>query len=292
MKTSSYLVLLTLFLFSFNAIAEETENATVTTEQSEDLNISEDQAAPESSTIEIATDEEIPQSSINNADQTENDLVKPTEKCKTSSKSCEGLCSCMNSRNGGGVFVMILFNDFSSQFGDFDGPAYLFGGRGFGYFGKNNNWRLGALAAFGTGNTNDGITLKHDIYTSSTKRSITGGFGGFTAEYVLRASDIFEFPVGFMIGGGGSSFKSDVHDGTMLIDNVVTSYENDSGFFAFMPMIGMEIVITKWMMFAFNASYLFTEPIDSGGRHMDGFSIMLGLNFGKFLPDEMSTEEE
>lgn len=199
---------------------------------------------------------------------------------------CLAACGCWNKRGGGGFFVMLLFNGHDSPYGSYSGPSVWFGGRGYSYLGENNEWRVGGLGAGGYGKNGRQLDLDHEIYPISASRSIAGGFGGFTAEYVLNANNTVEFPIGALLGGGGASFKAELKQEGLALADISTYYEKNGGFLAFMPMIGAEANITNWFRATINFSYLLTEPFGSNAHLVDGFTMMIGLAFGHFFEAE------
>ena len=201
---------------------------------------------------------------------------------------CKKTCGCWTNFGGGGPFLMVLFNDYSSAFGDYDGPSIWLGGRGYGYLGDDNEWRLGGMGAGGSGSIESDIAINHPLYSASTSRSLSGGYGGFTAEYVLRAGNVAEFPMGILIGGGGSGFESELIQRTEQVKDVKTLYRRESGFLALQPMVGAEANAAQWAKISITLSYLLTEPLGSTARTADGFAFMFGVHFGKFFAEEFA----
>lgn len=263
--------------------AEEDKGQAEEETAQEEEALQEEQAPVEAETLEDKVEEEdaTPEPE---ADETVAEESAPEElSCRD---RCLAACGCWNKRGGGGFFVMLLFNGHDSPYGSYNGPSVWYGGRGYSYLGENNEWRVGGLGAGGYGKNSRQLVLDHEIYPISASRSIAGGFGGFTAEYVLNANSTVEFPIGALLGGGGASFRAELKQEGLALADISTYYEKSGGFLAFMPMIGAEATITNWFRATINFSYLLTEPFGTNAHLADGFAMMIGLAFGHFFESE------
>ncbi len=198
---------------------------------------------------------------------------------------CKETCACWFEKFGGGPFVMFLFNSSSTRWGDYTGPSVWVGGRGYGYFGKKNNWRFGGLGAGGSGTSNGHEALNLELYPYSQKREVNGGYGGVTAEYVFNLNKHVEIPMGLLLGGGGGTYRAELVRANEDVSGVKSVHEDSSGYLVLQPMVGVEANVIDWMKIAISASYVLAEPF-GGERYISGFALMFGLNFGRFIiPD-------
>jgi len=187
-------------------------------------------------------------------------------------------------RFGAGPFFMVLFNEHDSHWGNYGGPGLMYGLRGTYYLGKDSDWRVGILVAGGGASSDGNVNLEgpaSTLYSQSTKRSIWGGYGAATAEYVLRAGSYVDFPIGLGLGGGYSAYISELRPRKPNPSNIKTEYRDEESFMAVQPMVGVEANITDWLRFSVTASYLLSEPF-GGERYLSGFGLAFGLAFGQF----------
>ncbi len=226
-------------------------------------------------------DEEIPGDEAVPADTlVGNEAAPVSEACR---ERCTTACACKRHRAGGGPIFMILFNSFNSAYGDFDGPSFFFGGRGYTYLGDNDQWRIGGMGAGGFGENGENLKLSSDLFPISKSRRITGGYGGITAEYVFRMGDTIEFPLGFLLGVGGAGYDSELSVSSLDIQNVSTHYNRHSTFLAFQPMVGIDANVASFAKISVAMSYLLAEPFGEA-RLADGFAMIFGVQFGQFIP--------
>ncbi|RJO63447.1 MAG: hypothetical protein C4523_20070, partial [Myxococcales bacterium] len=201
-----------------------------------------------------------------------------SEECKA---ACDKACVWRKNMGGGGVFAMILFNSHGTDLGDYEGPSVWVGGRGYTYLGENHEWRVGGLGAGGGSTDETRQQTGNRLYPFSEKRTVSGGYGGVTAEYVLRAGTGVEFPMGLLVGGGGGGFESVLTPRTGDLSGIDHVNRKSSGFLALQPMVGIEANILYWLKAGVGLSYLFAEPFSSD-RYISGFSMTFGLFFGQF----------
>jgi len=243
---------------------------------------------PEPAVEEPITDEKAETEPTNDTLMTSEPEPAAAVEADSCTTRCQATCGCWFERGGGGPFVMILFNEYDNKWGQVDGPSFYFGGRGYFYLGKNSDWRLGGMGAGGFMKDNEDVQTGDGLFGLSSDRSVGGGFGGLTAEYVFNANSTVEFPLGVMVGGGGAEYSSTLPENTDVL-GIQTQYKEDAAFFAFMPMIGAEANLVEWMRVTVTMSYMLTEG--SGPRLLDGFSVMLGLGFGHFKTEEFKLAE-
>ena len=211
------------------------------------------------------------------------------------SSSCESYCSCWKGKGGGGPVMLLIFNRYNSaKYGDFAGPTLWYGGRGYGYV-FDNRVRLGGMGAGGAGPADDGNFVSQGsdaiYYPVSTSRRVGGAYGGFTAEYVFSSGKYLEFPMGALLGFGYGGYSAELQPENVFSENVTTTYFENGPFIALQPMIGVEANALQWLKIQLTASYLFAKPFNDT-RHLGGFTMVFGIMFGRFWPDEWKMPEE
>jgi len=230
-----------------------------------------------------------------NAVQAQSQSVESAGKPSDCSTRCESYCSCSKRKGGGGPVMLLIFNRYNnSKYGDVSGPTLWYGGRGYGYI-FDNRIRLGGMGAGGAGPADDGYFASQGsdaiYYPFSKSRRISGGYGGFTAEYVFNSGKYLEFPMGALLGFGYGGYSAELEPKNVFSEGVTTTYFENGPFIALQPMVGVEVNALQWLKIQLSASYLFAKPFNATS-HLGGFTMVFGLMFGRFWPDEWKMPEE
>jgi len=134
-----------------------------------------------------------------------------------------------------------------------------------------------------------GMGLANDIeanYIDSTNDHLmlNMGYGGVMLGYILNSDDIVHFTGGFLVGGGGISFREGNWYDHEFDYNYGSRYGNDV-FLVVEPQVNVELNITKWFRVTGGASYRFISGVDFHGltdKDLAGPSGVVMFKFGKF----------
>jgi len=202
-------------------------------------------------------------------------------------EQCRNKCKCAYELGMGGPMFGMLFSSYSNEWGEINTPKYLMGGRGFGYL-LDGRLRLGGggAAIISTEDGDEGISVSSGgrSYFVSKGRTLTGGYGGFIAQYVLNIGRYVRVPMGTLVGFGGGGFISTMSED--VDKKVYTMFMQGGPFVALQPMLECQILATDEIGISAGATYLWAEAFGDAGD-FGGFGFMLGLDFGRLRPLEL-----
>ena len=209
---------------------------------------------------------------------------------------CNRACTCRWELGGGGPVIMALHHfGYDSGYGNLDGFGVWAGGRGYGYV-LDDQLRIGGMGFGGGLGSNVSQTtvagkniLLDSEYRTSSERSIGGGYGGMTLEYVFRMMDgAFEIPLGALVGFGGAGYTSRVGKVESIGGEVVV--REDGMFFALQPMAGVDINAARWLRIGVAATALYTPVVQGDLDDLSGAGVMVNVMFGNFTHEALLWE--
>ncbi len=209
---------------------------------------------------------------------------------------CNRACDCRWKLGGGGPVIMALHHfGYHSGYGDLDGFGIWVGGRGYGYL-LDDQLRIGGMGVGGGVGSNVSETtvagknlLNDSEYRTSSERSVGGGYGGVTLEYVFRLMDgAFEIPIGALVGFGGAGYSSRVGKVESINGDVVV--QEDGLFFALQPMAGIDINASRWMRIGVAGTMLYTPVVQGKLDDLSGAGVMVNIMFGNFTHEALVWE--
>lgn len=159
-----------------------------------------------------------------------------------------------------------------------DGKAALLVGGGGGWI-INHTFIIGGA----------GMGLANDIeanYNDSTGNPLmlNMGYGGLMLGYIYNSDAVVHFTGGFLVGGGGISFR----EGNWYDHEFDNSYDNRFGndvYLVIEPQISVELNLTSWFRLTGGGSYRFISSADYHGltnSDLAGPSGTIMFKFGKF----------
>ena len=191
---------------------------------------------------------------------------------------------------GGPLFAYLApdlgdLNDQINQMGipELDDGLWIFGGKGFGFVGKN--FRIGGMGAGGEMTTSGFVPGVGDIPGLVKEVEFSMGYGGVTLEYVMNTPLDVQLVAGGLIGLGGISVRiseyasslswnglwEDYHEGYTgdSYDQTVTA---DNSLFILSPWVGAAYKVLPWMGFSGKAGYFYSKA-GSGSWEVAGSKV-------------------
>ncbi|NQS97168.1 MAG: hypothetical protein HQ591_01820 [candidate division Zixibacteria bacterium] len=174
---------------------------------------------------------------------------------------------------------------------ELDDGFWTFGGKGFGFVGKN--FRIGGLGAGGVMTTSGfvpGTIVGLDTIPGLVKEvEFAMGYGGVTLEYVMNTPLDVQLTAGGLIGWGGISVRISEYESSLywsgeekgIWNNYYEDYTGDSynltitaenSIFILSPWIGANYKILPWMGFSGKAGYFFSKA-GSGNWEVAGSKV-------------------
>lgn len=168
-------------------------------------------------------------------------------------------------------------------FSEIDGNFTYMPGFGFGMM-INRNFHLGLMGkSFSWHET----YLKYDDLFQEPCY-LVGGYGGLYFDANIKANKILHFSFPLTIGAGGASYMTQAEHPELEEDGEIDNNRQTlatSPFFILEPGVNVELNITGFMKAYSGLSYRWTSGMNlqnTQDHAFDGFSLNVGLRFGKF----------